>query len=507
LIAASAPAQAAFPWPDEAPETLGPPPAAATAKKRVIRSAQGLPIGQRPGRQLRADRNLKRENAAKDVAKPHGPLIITVSIAKQHLRVYDANGLFAESPVSTGKPGHPTPMGVFSVIQKSRLHHSNIYSGAPMPYMQRITWSGVAMHAGVLPGYPASHGCIRMPMAFAVKLWGWTKPGARVIVAPDDVVPSDLPHAALLADLSPARPAVPPTAAPPVATTVTADKAAIAETSTKPPVPPTGTPAGLDTPLPEATLRPTLTDRVEVADAESDLPSLPGVRSDAQPGPVASGQKTSETDSVTPPVRDNSEASQQTAAAPVSTAPPIPALVGDKAARAEPSTPAVSQTRPAAVAPANAAISAPKRSGHVAVLISRKEGRIFVRQNFEPWFDAPVTITQNDRPLGTHVFTARADASDPGSYRWSVISLPQLPKRRVVAADEPPARHKRPIAAVEPEPLPPPPAEEILGRLKIPTEVVTRIATVLAPGGSIIVSDQGLGGETGLGTDFIVLLR
>ena len=77
-------------------------------------------------------------------------------------------------------PGHATPMGVFSVIEKQKLHHSNIYSGAPMPFMQRITWSGVAIHAGVLPGYPASHGCIRMPMAFAVKMYGWTKMGARV---------------------------------------------------------------------------------------------------------------------------------------------------------------------------------------------------------------------------------------------------------------------------------------------------------------------------------------
>ena len=114
-------------------------------------------------------------------AKPQGPLIIAVSIDKQKVKIYDANGFFAEAPVSTGMRGHPTPMGVFSVIQKHKLHHSNIYSGAPMPYMQRITWSGVAMHAGVLPGYPASHGCIRMPMAFAVKMWNWTKMGARVV--------------------------------------------------------------------------------------------------------------------------------------------------------------------------------------------------------------------------------------------------------------------------------------------------------------------------------------
>ena len=110
------------------------------------------------------------------------------------MRIYDANGLFAETPVSTGMNGHPTPMGVFSVIQKHKFHHSNIYSGAPMPYMQRITWSGVAMHAGVLPGYPASHGCIRMPMAFAVKMWNWTKMGARVIVTPGEITPQNFSH-------------------------------------------------------------------------------------------------------------------------------------------------------------------------------------------------------------------------------------------------------------------------------------------------------------------------
>src|SRR3974377_796244 len=125
------------------------------------------------------------------------PLIISVSIQKQQVKVYDANGFFAEAPVSTGMAGHPTPMGVFSVIEKDRYHHSNIYSGAPMPFMQRITWGGVALHAGVLPGYPASHGCIRMPEAFAVKMWGWTKMGARVIVTPGELEPTHFAHALL----------------------------------------------------------------------------------------------------------------------------------------------------------------------------------------------------------------------------------------------------------------------------------------------------------------------
>src|SRR5262249_39401560 len=85
-----------------------------------------------------------------------------------------------------------------SIIQKHRMHHSNIYSGAPMPYMQRITWSGVAMHQGVLPGYPASHGCIRMPEAFAVKMWNWTKMGARVLVTPGEMTPAPFSHPLLV---------------------------------------------------------------------------------------------------------------------------------------------------------------------------------------------------------------------------------------------------------------------------------------------------------------------
>src|SRR3954464_1379818 len=131
--------------------------------------------------------------------KPQGPLVIVVSIDRQKVTVYDTKGVFAESPVSTGMKGHSTPMGVFSVIQKHKFHHSNIYSGAPMPYMQRITWSGVAMHAGVLPGYPASHGCIRMPMAFAMKMWNWTRMGARVVVTPGEITPANFAHPLLVA--------------------------------------------------------------------------------------------------------------------------------------------------------------------------------------------------------------------------------------------------------------------------------------------------------------------
>src|SRR5262249_20221828 len=133
-----------------------------------------LPRRQRP----RHSEDKAAKTVQKEAAKPQGPLIIAVSINKQQLKVYDANGLFAQAPVSTGMQGHLTPTGVFSVIQKQKFHRSNIYSNAPMPFMQRITWSGVALHAGVLPGYPASHGCIRMPPSFAVRMYGLTRMGS-----------------------------------------------------------------------------------------------------------------------------------------------------------------------------------------------------------------------------------------------------------------------------------------------------------------------------------------
>jgi hypothetical protein len=127
---------------------------------------------------------------------PQGPLQIIISIADQRVSLYDNGALIARSSVSTGTQRHPTPLGVFSVISKQRWHRSNLYSAAPMPYMQRITWSGIALHAGVLPGYPASHGCIRLTNGFATRLWHLTKRGTRVIIAHDDVQPVEItnPH-------------------------------------------------------------------------------------------------------------------------------------------------------------------------------------------------------------------------------------------------------------------------------------------------------------------------
>ena len=117
------------------------------------------------------------------------PLTIVVSLKEQRLQVFDSAGLVAQSPISSGRPGYSTPTGVFTILQKNREHYSNLYGDAPMPNMQRITWSGVALHAGALPGYPASHGCIRLPYGFSRSLFSMTQLGTRVVVNNNMVEP------------------------------------------------------------------------------------------------------------------------------------------------------------------------------------------------------------------------------------------------------------------------------------------------------------------------------
>ncbi len=140
------------------------------------------------------DDSPRREKAASESAPPTGPLFFVISTNKQHVSVYGSNGLYEVSPVSTGRPDHPTPLGIFSIIGKERFHRSNLYSGAPMPFMQRITWSGVAMHEGVLPGYAASHGCVRLPHEFARRLFGYTDGNERVIISRQDIAPAAITH-------------------------------------------------------------------------------------------------------------------------------------------------------------------------------------------------------------------------------------------------------------------------------------------------------------------------
>ncbi|HMN73278.1 MAG TPA: L,D-transpeptidase family protein [Rhodoblastus sp.] len=134
-----------------------------------------------------------------------GPITIVVSTDRQHLTVYDGDKAVSDTVVSTGVADHPTPYGVFSIIEKQVFHRSTLYDDAPMPFMQRLTWSGVALHEGHVTGRPASHGCIRLPAAYAKDLYRFTRRGVRVVIAREDAKPMPLTEFASVFQAPPKR--------------------------------------------------------------------------------------------------------------------------------------------------------------------------------------------------------------------------------------------------------------------------------------------------------------
>ena len=137
---------------------------------------------------------------------PAGPVLVLVGLPEQRASVYRNGVRIGTTTVSTGKPGHETPTGVFTILQKKREHYSNLYDDAPMPFMQRLTWDGIALHAGNVPGYPASHGCVRLPEAFAEKLFGVTSQGMTVVITDRAGVAPMLAEPSLFPALPPPRP-------------------------------------------------------------------------------------------------------------------------------------------------------------------------------------------------------------------------------------------------------------------------------------------------------------
>ncbi|RED28132.1 lipoprotein-anchoring transpeptidase ErfK/SrfK [Rhodopseudomonas thermotolerans] len=471
-MVAFAPAAQASPywyWAEEVPIYDAPPPAA--------------PKRHHPRKRLQLDHKLEKQ-IEKQAAKPQGPVVIAVSIEQQKLRVYDANGLFAETPVSTGMRGHSTPLGVFSVIQKSKYHRSNIYSGAPMPYMQRITWSGIALHAGALPGYPASHGCIRMPMAFAMKMWGWTRMGARVIVASGEVTPASFAHPLL------ATKKLVPDPEPMVSDTPKPANSAASGKSAEIDQP--------SDPLPPDELRRGIA-------LGSDKPSAPPVRTaDAAAAAItltdASSSKPADTTDAASPARPQQTAQDKTVGKAQDAAPAASPDADPKSAAA-PQKPADEERT--ASAPA---LPAPNPKQQIAAFVSGKDGKLYVRQNQTPLFDVPVTIAASDRPLGTHVFTAELDKDE--SVRWTAVSLPSRAAQAEPEVQRKSRRHDNALASEAKTEPHAGSAAEALDRLTIPPEAMRRIAEALTNGGSLIVSDQSIAaGETGKGTDFIIRLR
>ena len=408
------------------------------------------------------------------------PIMAIVSLRNQRITVYDAHGWILRAPVSSGQKGRETPAGVFSVIQKEADHYSNLYDDAYMPNMQRITWSGIALHGGPLPGYPASHGCIRMPFHFAERLFDETQLGFRVIVAPRDVAPIEIAHPFL----SRLRPDV-DAQAQAAARASEADQAASKADQARFAVGAAFRAAAQATLPVRAVNNLRLRAQAQLTAAETALGTATS--------PEAKQQAE---DAKAKAAAELAERQQQLATAQAEAQPKQDSL---RAAR-EAAQAAVS----AQVAAAEAAREAARKLEPVSVLISRSTQRLYVRQAFEPVFESPITILDADRPIGTHVFTAMERTSGDADTRWSVVSLDDgsqhhdtvEPRGRVRGGGGADAELK----AAEPDD-----AKAALDRIVIPQDVLDRIPG-MNPRSSLIITDEALSSETGKGTDFVVLL-
>jgi lipoprotein-anchoring transpeptidase ErfK/SrfK len=393
------------------------------------------------------------------------PIMAIVSIKTQQVTFYDAEGWILRAPVSTGVKDRETPAGVFAVIEKDRDHHSSMYDDAWMPHMQRITWNGLALHGGPLPGYAASHGCIRMPFGFAEKLFNKTRIGMRVIISPNDAVPVEFSHPALFTPKAEAL-----AAAPAHAETLAREAAETAQAAAE--TKKAAATAARATALLTSSLR-KLESLKRSADAEL-----------ASADRALAAAKTDEARARAEDRKQKAAAKATQAATQLDTARADAKSKLDAAAAAKDAAKAA-ETRKAASA--KAATDAKLALEPVSIYISRTKQKLYVRRNthkpapdgggevFDTTIEAPVTIRNPEKRIGTHVFTAMA-RKDAG-LRWTVVTIDD--------ADD---------------------AKDALDRITIPQDVLDRIGPTASPRSSIVVSDEPLSAETNYRTEFVAVL-
>jgi L,D-transpeptidase catalytic domain len=523
---------------------------------------------------------LKSQAQSTVVAQSNSPLLIVVSIRKQRVRVYDINGEVTSSRISSGKPGHDTPMGVFSILEKNVYHQSNIYSGASMPYQERITWSGIALHAGDVPGYRASHGCIRLPYSFARKLFGLTKIGNRVVVSYDDPEPLPFQSAKLFKPL-PLEDATAmksdPTKPQLIAVNDRADDGSTTDALQGVPrligVSPALLRAVADMPKDPQRRPTTRTEadqivqekldraRAAVKTAEAALSATDEKAKAAANDFTEVGQKFEAARRVIEPFRTGlaaAEGRQKDAigafeaymldAKGSSAASPqadddskdreseleetlLDSTIEADKARADAAANEMSfaevqaaysaaqiarddtldafrdaqsdlASAQATLTEANKAMRI--RSKPIAVLVSLRAQRIYVRQGFEPLLEAPIAVAPLKHKVGTHVFTAMRYGTDPNTFDWRLVSAQTpLPGQPV---DE--GKRKRRTASAQGATLDAQMANEALDAFTIPDDIRQTITELARPGSSLIVSDRELPlNENGSGTEFVVLTR
>jgi peptidoglycan hydrolase-like protein with peptidoglycan-binding domain len=389
-------------------------------------------------------------------AESLAPLQIFVSKDRQSLAVYEGDQLLTTSKVSTGKQGHTTPSGIFSIIEKKKTHFSNLYDDAPMPYMQRVTWSGIALHESAnVPSYPASHGCVRMPRAFAKELYGMTRRGFHVIITDREVAP----RAAIGADLFMPRVA--------------------------PPEPDL---------LSDAVMRPAMESSlsgdksVEVAMSET-LPKL---------GAQAVAALARDVGSVKILISRATEKQKMKDAQAMLARlgyydGPIDGSIGTKSRDAIRAYQQVHSQRPTGVMDEAFLISIHK-------VMNKKPltGWLSVRRNFRPVFDLAVDIDQPEVALGTHFFTAMRVNAAQNKADWFTVSIDN---------HIPTSAMKRMGITTSADTSAEQAAEDAFKRIAIPAETRAKIETMLGNGSSMTITDNGTEAETGQGTDFITVTR
>src|SRR3954469_15329430 len=413
-----------------------------------------------------AAQELRRAPTREEVAPRQGgePIMAIVSIKSQQVTFYDADGWILRAPVSTGTTEYETPAGVFAIVERKPDHRSNMYDDAWMPHMQRITWNGVALHGGPLPGYAASHGCVRMPFGFAEKLFDKTRIGMRVIISPNDAAPVEFSHPALPVPNAEALKAAPARAEPLVREAAEAAKAA------------------------DEAKKAAATATRDAASFTASLRKLEQLkaRADAELALADKRLAAAKTDQA----KARAEEQKQKAAAKGAEA----ATQLDTAKADAKSKPDAAATKEAAktadakkAETAKAALDAKLALEPFSIYISRATQRLYVRRNthkpapdgggevFDTSIEVPVTIRDPERPIGTHVFTAVA-RNDTG-LRWTAVSID--------GGDD---------------------AKDALDRITIPREVLDRIAPTALPRSSIVISDEPLSAETNYRTEFVAVL-
>jgi len=468
-----------------------------------------------------------------------GPLMAVVSLGSQQIRVFDRNGMVAKSKVSTGRKGHDTPEGIFSIIERKVEHRSNLYDDAEMPFMQRLTWSGIALHQGALPGYRASHGCIRLPDGFAEQLFRTTRIATRVVIVPHDATPQPISHPVLPQPGDPPaipapQPAEPEMAAPSasiqqagaIAVVATAEDANMVRDAAASIAPTKPQPSlaelrarriVVEKRLAVATkavnqakapVRPRLIEQGRTEKALRQAIALAN-RAEGRAKVMAKAPFETTTDAAwDDAVTDHVEALVELIAAQAREG-WARELAARSAAAAMAAQDAVRKLDAERQVILNQYRSIARRLSPVTIFVSRDAGRVYVHQAFHPVMELPIEIREPDRRIGTHIFTAHQIDDRDDALRWVGMTLETADGRSPAPAERARPKSRRKGEAEEArssgEGLRS--ARAALDRVELPPAVLARIMPTLQPGSTVIISDLGKSIETGPGTDIVVQTR